>query len=249
MNKGIAVVLLAMLAISSFSYIQNIVQADVQSESLWIRMRGIVKQWGDKQVFGWLGVHARMLNVNGTYKEWAGVHAIWSEEPRHLNCTEPPTENFTFVCYAARMINTTEVALNYSGYNLFISGYWNVVKITTSVYVTENGELINITRTIEPVVTEALGELDVFTNWHLFELSINGIDKLSGIVMGAVIQYHEIKICDLNDDGKVDLIELVKVAMMFRTVPGLYKFDMNMDFNFNNEIDIGDLTTIAANIE
>jgi hypothetical protein len=248
MRKSVAIVLLAMLAISSFSVIPSLAQADFHGQSLWIRAHGIITQWGDKKVFGWLGVHARMINVNGTYKEWAGVHAIWSEEPRRLNCTEPPRENFSLVCYAAKMINTTEVALNYSGYNLFISGYWNVVKITTSFYFNEAGELVKITRTIEPVVTETLGELHVFANWHLFELSINGIDKLSGPVMGVAIRYVEIKICDLDDDGKVDLIDLVKVARRFRTAPGLFNFDMDMDFNLNNEIDIGDLTTIAANI-
>jgi hypothetical protein len=189
MRKSFATFMLAVLAIGSLSFIPNLANADFVGQSTWIRGRGIINQWGDKQVFGWIGFHVRMVNLNGTYREGAMIHAVWSEQAPRLNCTEPPRENFTVVVYAARMLNTTEVEMNYSGYNLFVSGYWNVVKITTSIYVTETGELINITRVIEPFVTEATGELHVFGNWHLFELSISGIDTLSGVIVGVVIKH------------------------------------------------------------
>lgn len=212
-------------------------------------MRGMVSEWGDKKIFGWLVAHGRTLDVNETVREWASIHATWSEEPRRLNCTEPPTENFTFVFYSARNVNTTALELNYSGYNLYVSGLWNVAKVTTTIKVDENGDVLNVTRTVVPILTEAEGELHVLANWHQFELSINGIEILSGLVHGTIIRYVEIKICDVNDDDKVDLIDLVRVARRYQTLPGLFNYDHNMDFNCNDEIDIGDLTTLAANID
>jgi hypothetical protein len=249
MRRSIVAFMLAMLATSSFVFISSQTNADTQAQSLWIRMRGGITQWGDEQVFGFIGANARIVNANGTHHEWARVHAIWSEEPHRLNCTEPPRENFTFVLYAARLVNTTYVKLNYSGYDLYISGLWNVIKITTTIFVDQNGKPLNVTRIFEPIVTGGEGELHVLARWHLFELSINGIPLLRGFVRDALIRFVEIRIYDVNDDGKVDLRDLVKVARRYNTVPGLFNYDHDMDLNEDNKIDIGDLTTIAANIK
>jgi len=251
MRRRIAVIILAMLAISSFSFLVNLAGADFQFQGTWVRMRGIVTHWGSTPVFGFIDAHAGMTNVNGTQREWARVHAIWSYERRRLNFSEPPPqpENFTFTFYAAKLVESSEISLNHSGYNFYISGLWNVVNITTTILVDENGSLISFTRTIEPIATNATGELRVLDTWTKFELSIEGIDLLSGFVVGVFIKHVEIKICDINDDGKVDIIDLVKVAKRYRTVPGLWGYVHDMDFNFDNVIDIGDLTTVAANIE
>jgi len=254
MRKAIAMILLAMLGIASFSFVTTLAGAGTQFEGTWVRMGGIITQWGSKPVFGWIGAHAGMVNKSGTYHEWARAHAIWSGDRPRLNCTKPPLENFTFTLYAAKLINTTEVAFNYSGYHFYISGLWNVVKITTTITVFLNettGQLIGIDihREFEPIVTEAQGELGVLLNpLYRFELSIEGIDLLSGFVRFFDIRHVEIKICDINDDGKVDLWDLVKVAKRYRAVPGLWTYVHEFDLNFNNEIDIGDLTSIAANI-
>jgi len=50
-------------------------------------------------------------------------------------------------------------------------------------------------------------------------------------------------------DGKVDIVDLVRVAKRYRAAPGIWIYDRMIDVNFDNIIDIGDLTTIAANIE
>ena len=254
MKKSVAAIVIAMLAISSFVFIPVLTFADTQNQSLWVRMHGVITHWGDNLVFGFINVHARILNINGTHLEGARVHAIWSEEPRRLNCTEPPRENFTFVLYAARLVNATEVKLHYNDYDLYISGLWDVVKINTTIYVDENGMLLNVTRIITPIVTKGQGELRVLPfmpmlmKWP-FELDITGIPLLRGFVIRVMLRFTEIKICDINDDGKVDLIDLVRVARRYNTVPGLFNYDHDMDFNFDNKIDIGDLTTIAANIK
>jgi len=250
MRKGIVVIMIAILTIGVFCFIPSPVGADTQVQGLWVRMRGAITRWGENPVFGHIGAHAAMVNKSGTYHEWARVHAIWSNETRRLNCSgpPPPPENFTFTYYAAILNKSTEVALNYSGYRLYISGFWNVVKVTTTIIVDSNGDLISFTRTFEPVVTNATGELRVLWDWR-FELSIDGIDLLRGFVIIVIIRYMEIKICDVNDDGKVDLIDLVRVAKRYRTLPGLWRYNHDMDFNFDDTIDIGDLTTVAANIE
>ena len=79
---------------------------------------------------------------------------------------------------------------------------------------------------------------------------------------GHPLPYMEgIRITDMGNElapviaaiktDEVDLIDLVKLAKRYRAVPGVRFTEEthHMDFNFNNEIDIGDLTTLAANIE
>jgi hypothetical protein len=249
MRRSVAATLVTILAIGSLCLIPNFASGDAQYEKLWIRMRGMITQWGSTPVFGWVGANARYVNANGTHHEWASVYVIWSPTPRRLNCTEPPIENFTFVFYTARLVNNTQIHLNYSGFDLIISGLWNVFKITTTINVSEDGTLIDIAHTFEPVVLDALGELRVFANGHQFEIGIEGIDLLSGFVVSWAVRYVEIKICDLNDDGKVDLVDLVRVARRYGKMPGLFDYDLDADFNFDGKIDIGDLTTVAASIE
>jgi len=249
MRKAIAMILLVMLGIASFSFITTIAGADTQFEGTWVRMGGIITLWGSKPVFGWIGAHAGMVNKSGTYHEWARAHAIWSDDRPRLNCTKPPLDNFTFTCYAAKLVNTTDVGFDPGFYVL---GKWDVVKITTTITVilNETGQLISIDvhREFERIVINGTGELRVFLYTLQFELSIDGIDLLSGFVKVFYITHLEIRICDINNDGEVDLRDLVKVAKRYRAVPGLWTYVHEFDLNFDAKIDIGDLTTIAANI-
>jgi hypothetical protein len=115
--------------------------------------------------------------------------------------------------------------------------------------VSESGNIVSITRTLEPYVTNAEGQLRVFAGWSRFELVINGLGMLSGHVIFSLIRYAEIKLCDIDGDGKVDLKDLVKVAKGYGKMPGLPFYSHDLDLNFDDRIDIGDLTTIAASIE
>ncbi len=254
MRKGMTTVLVAMLAIGAFGFIPNLASADVTNvERLTVRTRGLFTQWGDTPIFGFLNAHVVMTDVNGTYREWARVHAIWSYERPKLNCTEPPTENFSLTFYAARLVDSTEIELNYSGYDLYIVGLWNVTEIVANVYVDENGQLLYVERTCTPMLTNATGELRLFVTLNpmprmVFELEIEGIDLLSGFITVFGLHYFELKVCDLNDDGKVDLIDLVRIAKRWRMVPGM-PYMLEMDFNFDLEINIGDLVTLASNIQ
>jgi hypothetical protein len=262
MRRMASIILLVILGIGSLSFITNLAGADTQFDGTWVHMRGIITQWGSTPVYGLVGAFAGMVDRNGSYHEWAMVHAIWSADRPRLNCSgpRPPPENFTFTLYAAKLVNSTEISLNHLPYDFYILGTWNVIKITTSItfILDETEQIISIDfhRESEAVVTEAPGELCVVLNPQpplpnipLFELSIEGIDPLRGFVALWAIKHVEIKICDIDGDGKVDLIDLVRIAKRFRTVPGLWNYEHHMDFNFNNEIDIGDVATVAANIE
>ncbi|MEM1540400.1 MAG: hypothetical protein QXJ07_03345 [Candidatus Bathyarchaeia archaeon] len=252
MKKIVSMVLLAILGVSTLGFLTNLGSAaGVQIEGTWVHMMGFITQWGASSVFGWVGAVAGMVNKNGTYYEWARAHAVWSEDIFRLNCTVPPIENYTFTCYGAKLINMTDV--NLEGTSFSISGYWDVAKITVSVTVIkdESGRVIKISweYKIEKLVEDAEGQLQASLTPPEFTLSIAGIDTLSGTVKFISIKYKEIKICDMSGDGKVNIVDLVKVAKRYRAVPGLWCYEHSMDVNFDNVIDIGDLTTIAANIE
>lgn len=252
MKKSIAVATLAILAIS-LAFLP-LATADTTIKSTWIRMRGIIHRWGDDPVFGWVGAHARIINDNGTIHKWAGAHATWSYEKPRLNCTQPPRENVTFTVFHAILVNQSDVKLNFSGAIVHISGLWDVFNVTTTIVVNENGTLISFTRTWVPWITEAPGFLRVLAppEPHMplvFNLGIDGMPPLHGFVVKLDIRYVVIKICDLNDDGYVDILDLVRVARRYRAMPGFPTYDPEMDFNFDCIIDIGDLATAAANIE
>jgi hypothetical protein len=251
MKKSIVVAMLAILVIGSFAFFPTFAQADeTKNQSLWIRMRGHIQEWGTEPAFGWINTHVRMIDVNGTYREWAWIHATWSTDVPHINCSEPPTENFTFVHYAARLINTTDITLNGTDYDLLVTGLWNVTKITVSVYVDEDGNLLYVERVVEPYLADlATGEFKVFNGWRRFELNITGVPLLTGMIVGYRMAFMEIKLFDLNDDGKVDIVDLVRVARRYRFVPGVFNYDDSADVNADGQVDIGDLTTVAANIE
>jgi len=252
MRKMVSILLLAIFGVSALGLMAKTGNAaGVSIEGTWVHMRGFITNWGSNNVYGWVGAVAGMVNKNGTYYEWARAHAVWSEDVFRLNCTEPPTGNFTFTCYGARLVNMTDISLE--GTSFTISGYWDVARITVSVTVIkdESGEVIKISweYTIEKIVENAEGQLKASLTPPKFVLSITGIEPLSGIVKFISIKYKEIKICDMSGDGKVNIVDLVKVAKRYRAVPGIWCYEHSMDVNFDNVIDIGDLTTIAANIE
>ncbi len=250
MTRSIAVVMVAILAIGSLALIPNFANADTTDLSrTWVRLQGFVNEWGNDSAFGWLRANAKIVNDNGTLHEWAMVDAMWSKEIKRLNVTDDQIGTFTFSFYTARLANASMVALNYSGYDLYIAGLWNVTKFTTTLTINATAMPMNFTfaRTKEQIVTLALGDLHV--KGLQFGLDINGIDSLSGHVRMAIIQFKEIKFFDVNSDGKVDIKDLVRVAKRYGAVTGMKNYDFDMDFNLEGKIGIGDLTTIAANIE
>jgi hypothetical protein len=259
MNKTITLALLAIWAIGSFSTVLDLASGDVQLDKTWGRMNGIINQWGDDPVFGNIRADAFIGNHNGTVREWARVFAMWNnktvdlEDPDMVRQPLEPGSIFGVQFYTARLTNSTEILFNLTGYDLYIAGNWTVMNITTTVTTNELGRPASITRTFEPVVTDAHGELKVENTTTVmpkpFELNIDGIDILKGFAFRQMIRHIEVKFFDVDGDGKVDIRDLVKTARRYKAVPGTRGYSVDFDFNGNGMIDIGALTTIAANIE
>jgi hypothetical protein len=259
MRKIISLVLLAILGIGSFSIIPSMANADTPLDKTWGRMNGVIDHWGDNPVFGNIKVDAFVANINGTVHEWARVFAMWTNKSVQLDDPDmdlqplEPRGNFTVQFYSARLTNSTEIRFDLPGYDLYIAGNWTVMNVTTTAKVDDLGHPASITRTFEPIVTDAHGELKVAnttTAMHKpFELAIDGVDTLNGFVYMGMIRHIEVKFFDVDGDGKVDIRDLVKTAKRYKAVPGMRGYSLDFDFNGNGMIDIGALTTIAANIE
>lgn len=262
--------MLAVLALGSFSFIPSLSRADFFRASTSANLRGLITDWGSTQVFGSLGAHASVVNKNGTVHESAMVHATWSpdmkfnhtetdDEAENENHAQLPAGNITLSFYAAKLVNTTDVAFNSSGYDLIITGLWNVFNITQTLEIDAEGKLINLTRTMTLLVTNATGDLKV-TAPHFpplvipplpgnFTLTIAGIDPVTGKVFKYFQRDFAIMIGDLDAKGKTNIHDLVKVAHGYGTMPGMPGYSEYFDFDFNLEVDIGDLATVAQSIE
>jgi hypothetical protein len=300
MKKVITGIMLAIMTMSLISFLPNVTSADVETEGTWVRMVGNIMNWTftngtTTRTFGWIGANAAIVNKTGTIKEWATVHAIWSELVAHpMDDNAYPLgsghdfddsavvkgENFsiTFSFYTARLLNLTDLNFNKTEthHNFYLAGYWNVSEITETINMTWNPSgdpwsqwQITITWNETPVATNATGTLIadwwiVPTPWKgwmpgstgvgTFELSIDGVGTLSGYIMREFIWTRELNICDLDDAngtprGKVDIYDLVKVAQHYGEGPGFTNYDPSLDVRGDGIIDIGDLTTIAANIQ
>lgn len=255
MNKT-AIIMVAIMVAGFFSFLPNYAGADTTVAGKWFKMFGTIKTWNMTSgnavpVFGWITTRAGIVDINGTTHEWATTHAIWSEEISRISPTAIPTENFTFSFYIANLVNVTEMDINLTGNSFYLSGYWNVLNITTTINVTTSGHVpsISFTRTIQPVVTNATGDLVVPGNSMSFMLDITGVGGLTGTCI-RTISLAEIKMfCVVGDDSTVGLKDLVHVARSYGTTPGIFGYDINADVNGDGKIDIGDLTTIAANIQ
>jgi len=259
MRKSITSALLAILAISSFSIVLNLASGDTELDKTWGRMNGMINKWGDDPVFGNIRADAFVANNNGTVHEWARVFAMWTNKTAQLDDPNmelrplEPDAIFMVQFYTARLTNSTEILFNLTGYDLYIAGNWTVMNITTTVTADELGHPASITRTFELIVTDAPGELKVKNVTTImqkpFELAIDGIDTLNGFALRSTMRHFEVKFFDVDGDGKVDIRDLVKTARRYKAVPGMRGYSMEFDFNGNGMIDIGALTTIAANIE
>ena len=231
----IAVVLPLMLVVSA--------SAQSTTTPTWVIMYGRIERFGTNQAWGYCGVYAKV-------GEWAQVFAAWS--------TAMPTITTVFNFYAARLVNTTIVELNYNNADFYIEGLWDVYNVT---FIYEPGEMPgNYSCLIDLIVDHGEGTFTVTGNWTTFTLTIEGIDEVGGSVMHKCIRpMKPIPIGDIwgpnqGPDNTVNIYDLSHAAKAYGTTPGMQgmEFDFysyfSMDFNFDFKIDIVDLTTIAVNI-
>jgi hypothetical protein len=188
------------------------------------------------------------------------------------------TGNFsmTFSFYTAKLLNLTELSFNKTetGHDFYLTGFWNVSEITEMINITwstswsdswsQYERQVTITTTETPIAINKTGELTA--DWGVvtfpepnvrpgpigvgtFVLSIDGVGPLSGFAWKSFIWARELNPCDFDGQGAVGIKDLVKAAQHFGEAPGFGSYDPSLDVNGEGQIGIGDLTTIAANIQ
>jgi len=219
----------------------------------WVHVVGSVTDWNGVPACGWLRAYAKISeseNISRAYLCW-----IPEMEPLYFNWTSPST-NFTFSFYAAELVETDNVQLDYEGYDLYVSGLWTVLNVTfTYTYTTPEQNYVNYQWTASVIVENATGELKV--QGGQFTVSITDIGDINGIV--KVYKISSVRICegDITLDNKVNIKDLVHVARRIGSTPGWIMGEMNfnleefaqVDINFDFQIDIYDLVSVATEIE
>lgn len=167
-----------------------------------IMMWGRITSYADAPAYGWLRsyafMHARVGEKAWAYASYRSNDWVWRGrwmEWGWWRCEK----NFTYSSYVTRLVNTTMVELNFAGKDFYISGLWDVYKLTTT-WVCHNvtREFKSYTYTYprwkvtwatETVVDDGAGELCVTGNWTDFTIAITGIELIEGEV-----RYHQFEI-------------------------------------------------------
>ncbi len=89
----------------------------------------------------------------------------------------------------------------------------------------------------------------VETSLHFFEtiLADNQAMSIPHAISDATITIHTALMGDLNGDGVVDILDVVKVAIAYNSRPGDPNWNADCDLNNDGMVDIFDLVTVAAN--
>jgi len=252
MRKNIAIILLAILTVSTLGIAAGLANADVSMantsmpvQRTWVHFAGTIKQWGTTPVNGTISVNARTLTVNDILaRRFIGVSAVWN------NGTAKPRGNFTYTYYATKLLNLEAAKLNYQGNNFYLNGTWAVYNVTVTNTIIKNDGITSWHRDVNAVSTKVTGQLNVTDNWTKFKLSLQGIDPLTGTVKRAITRSMEMNVCKVSDDGnpKVTIQDLQIVINAYGAMPGMGNYDQKLDFNMHFKIDLTNLATAAANV-
>jgi hypothetical protein len=221
----------------------------------WIRINGVIDNWGTTDVRGQLQTQARtaLLQSEDT-RQLASASAIWTTETSRPIQAVKAKESFTYVFYAARLLNASISTLSTgsSDDNYVIGGTWNVATVKASVIIVtdENGAITKVTRNQDISVQKIEGQLTVTDNWSKFTLNLNGKDPLTGSVFRSMtrqMQFNQFKMTDDSTSNVVTRSDINAVAQCYGSMPGWGSYDTRMDFNNNYRVDIADISTVAAN--
>jgi hypothetical protein len=271
MRKIAAIVLTAIIAISAFSIVASASAMPFMNwrnnmmgpgnhrgitQQSFVRMDGVITQWGDTPVKGGIQAQSRTVIVNATNVRQGSIATVlWTSNDSRPISALRSRENFTYTFYAARLTNVNVSSLNETGYIFFLNGTWNVWKVTSTFTITtdSSGNITNVNRdqNTVPLVTGAYGELKIASSSNKFTLAITGIDSLTGTVRVQRMTTRMFNPFIVNNtDGQTTVTpaDVATIANCYGSSPGFGNYGQNMDYNFNFKVDICDLTTAAANI-
>ena len=183
--------------------------------------------------------------------------------------------SYTFSYYTARLLSVSELSFNKTetGHDFYLMGYWNASEITETIKITWSDSwntpwskycgVITVTCTETPIAINENGtlvadwgvvpipgrDMPVFIGVGTFALSIDTVGTLSGFAFRSFMWARELNMCDFNGQGKVDISDLVMVAQHYGEAPGFGNYDPSLDVCGEGQIGIGDLATVAANIQ
>jgi hypothetical protein len=203
-----------------------------------------------------------------------GVHPLGD---CNVSATVLGNFSYTFSYYTARLLSVSELSFNktVTGHDFYLAGYWNASEVTETINITWSDSwnepwsqycgMITVTCTETPVAIDETGTL--VADWGVvstpgtdmpvpgpigvgtFGLNITSVGTLSGFAFRSFIWARELNMCDFNGQGKVDISDLVMVAQHYGQAPGFAGYDPSLDVCGEGQIGIGDLATVAANIQ
>jgi hypothetical protein len=267
MNKKIPLVIaiIALFAVSSISLAgaqTSMANPSTQASNMpnaiaarsYIRINGIITQWGTTNVNGALQTQAwASARVDLSTNQLAMATAIWTTNTSRPISAVWAKQNFTNVFYEARLTNASVSTLstNTAGTNYFLNGTWKIFTVVSNVTIITNdqGQITNVHRSIDTSVQKAYGELKVTDNWTKFTLSIDGIDPLTGSVFRSVqrqVQFNPFKITDDITTNAITRADAAQIIRAYGAMPGWGNYDARMDFCGHFKIDIANLSTLAS---
>jgi hypothetical protein len=277
MKSKFGIILIAILAVSSFSLIagayampfmkyNTVPTVSSTSPNAISVMRNSVRIYGSTQewqttptvtpVMGSIEVLARtQVGPRNTIQGFA-ASAIWTTNTTRPIAAVRTRENFTYIFYTARLINGNFSALDYNGNAFYLNGTWNVWQITQTITIktdSTTGQIISVDRdqNAVPLATKAYGNFTVPSGWSTFTLDITGIAPLTGKVIAQVTLSAVFNPFMLGTDSSSTTVtrsDLNSIVSAYGSVPGWGNYNVNMDYCNHYQIDIFDLATAAANL-
>jgi hypothetical protein len=257
----ISIAVTAILLVSTLSLAVNFAAAaqnqgensNRPTQKTWVRINGVIDSWGEEEVNGLLQTRARTtLLANESKRELTSATAIWTTNDSRQISSVKSKENFTYTFMAARLNDAQVSEFSISDTDYFLNGTWNLYNVTNTVTVItdENNTIVNVLRDSDSQIIQVNGNLTVTDNWTKFTLSLEGQDDLTGSVTRSLTRQTSFNRFAFVDQSatKISRADLAQVATCFRAMPGWGNYDSQMDFNGNFEIDITDLSTVAANL-
>jgi hypothetical protein len=260
-NKPLIFAVIGILLVSSLALAVETVTAmprgmanimNRMASTSWIRINGLISDWGTTDVRGQLQTQARERTRQvSDIDQLTSATAIWTTNITREISAVQAKENFTYVYFVARLPNASISTANVNSPTEYtLSGKWNLANITSTITVNtdENGVITKVHR--DQTITPGKASGDLTISGNQFTLTIDVIDTLTGSVHRSIARTwnNPFKMTDDATGNVVTRSDVKVVARCYGAMPGWGNYDTSMDFNNNYRVDIADISTVASNM-